>query len=514
METKDVMNKIIDGTNVGAMKKELNELKCVLNSIDSTNFKFEQEVNSLSKELEQVEKAINEGKAITLANAEANYNSKKILLEQNKEIVIFQLRAAEEKFNNYSHELLMDGINDVDKMYQVIDEAKEKLVKEEKNLEEVIAKEEKLLTKNDEEYRTELSNFEQEFKNGSVFLDRTPKFFNAEDIKAINSLLNKFIKFKNKIEKAKSVALENAESNFRNINRDMRSSSIQLTRNIDLYKSAIVNTLVRLDEYNSLKSIKDNQEELYKSIITELEKVDSTYNSEVEMFEQGFVKNKIAITVFDFFLPKDIKSLNAFLEKMVEIDKVINDYNGKIENNNQERESIINQIKELEEKVQEITVAREKCIENVSEVAGKTIKSTTRVVSEVTDNVGKGLRGASVIGKFAFGSAKKQAAKAIKNLVEDTLTEKDSQKTSENPIIGGLVDGLKESELTKEDVLKAGKSLLEDAKKELLGEFSEKKPEELRDEVQDGVKKFFKQFKGYANPSADNTENDDTENEE
>lgn len=89
--------------------------------------------------------------------------------------------------------------------------------------------------------------------------------------------------------------------------------------------------------------------------------------------------------------------------------------------------------------------------------------------------------------------------------------EEGMMSINENPIIGGLFTGLKESELTKEDILKAGKGLLEDAKKELLGEFSDMEPEQIRGEVQDGVKKFFKQFKGYANPIANDNESDTEE---
>lgn len=55
--------------------------------------------------------------------------------------------------------------------------------------------------------------------------------------------------------------------------------------------------------------------------------------------------------------------------------------------------------------------------------------------------------------------------------------EEGMKSINENPIIGGLFAGMTESELTREDILKAGKGLLEDAKKELLGEFSDMEPE-------------------------------------
>lgn len=99
--------------------------------------------------------------------------------------------------------------------------------------------------------------------------------------------------------------------------------------------------------------------------------------------------------------------LKAFIEKEYEITK----YDKKIFDNKEEHKLIVEQISTLEAKVDEIVASREKCIENVSEVADEAIKVTAKTVGEVANNVEKGLRDASVIGKFAYGQSKNMLLK-------------------------------------------------------------------------------------------------------
>ncbi len=531
METKNVMNKIIDGTNVGSMKTELNEKKVLLNSIDSATCQYEQKIAISNEELKKVKKTILEEKSATLARAKAKYETDKKELTDAKEEALVKLNGAVSTIDSFTKQL--NNSNEIIKM------AKEGLSKNEKEL----ATSEEIMGEIVTTYRAELGDFEFGFENGVLAINGRSEFFSIEDIKEINRLTNKIIKSKTKIEEAKATAMRNAKNAFDVAEAKHKDHKEDILFAIDRAKSTIEEEEKNIDmtskHIEDATAIKAAHEETYNAIIIKLERLEKAYNDEIALFEKLFKTCKINLVDVQFLSSEDITLLNTLLSKYIEVRTDIKSYTAKIEENNSERGSIVNQIEQLEVRVDEVTKAREKCIETVGNVADEAIKVTTKTISEVAGNVGKGLRGASVVGKFAFDQAKKyagkKASKVINDLAQDGFFENETEKNAaspdinidlkgtiqegmknitENPIIGGLVDGLKESELTKEDVLKAGKSLLEDAKKELLGEFSDKKPEELRDEVQDGVKKFFKQFKGYANPSVDNTENNDTDNEE
>ena len=524
METKKIMDKIVNGTNLSAIKTELNELKVLSNSIEAANCQYEQKIATLKEELVEKKKKVNGAINSATANAEKKYNSEKKQLMDAKEETLANINT------------IINNINELEaKLTAATNYIKDVKLKNEDN-EREITESNKIMSELISEYQQELQEFEKEFGNGSVFLNGEPQFFNREDIIRINGLFNKIIKSNKKIAEAKNIAMENAKKAFELAESKHKKHVKALEMDISTSKVSIANReneIVNMkSEVEESQAIKAAYQETYDAIVVKLKRLEKAYNKEVNKIAAGVQQYKINIKNTDFFSMDDINALNELLKVFIETEYEITKCDKKIFDNKKELEGIAGKVSELEAKIDEIVAAREKCIENVSEAADEAIKVTAKTVGEVANNVEKGLRGASVIGKFAYGQAKKhvvkKATKVMTDLSQDgffddepikTSEEKnqnidlkgtieESMKTiSENPIISSLFEGIKESEVTSEDIIKASKNMLEEAKQELLKGFDDKDVAE----VKDNVKQFFKQFKGYANPNTNDNESDTEE---
>lgn len=228
MDTKKIMDKISDQVNVNAMKKELNDLKVLFNSLETKLCQFKQSLKLEKDLLIQTQNVLDEQISKTKEKADIAYRSEYSQLEDRQSQILNDLNIAINNCNKAEKRLfgndkeikrLQDNQNDMQTLYNqtIID------------LEDLNRKS-----------RQEMSRINSDIINGCI----NAKFYNlfdSNDIDTLNELLSSIKEIKEQIKQLE----QSIEDSM--IERDKTAQKIVALNNTistilterELYKSAI-----------------------------------------------------------------------------------------------------------------------------------------------------------------------------------------------------------------------------------------------------------------------------------
>lgn len=426
METKEIINKISDQKNVAEMRTELNELKVLFNSIESTIHSYFGAQDVARNKATQLSAKATELYSSSLALAQEKFKAEEAELVKERETALEELNTA------------IGACKKLTEERQVIEFKIESTKQENSGYAEAYDETNKEINSANEVYSNEIQEFEVGYAGGQITGLRDAKFIASESIIELNKLFNKIIKSKKKIEEAREIILTAAESKLEDELNTLSLLAEKYSTSITGNKNLITQYLNQVDTLSEsimqAESVRDAYKETYDAIVVKLDALRKEYAKEVNAFTSQYEDGSISLENTYFISMENVTELNETLEAKSKEEFAVTDYQEKIDAKLNEGDRIAKQINDLDLKVNTALIEREVCKQVVGAAADKAIGKTTEVVGTVAKGIGKGAKVASNIAKVGLNIAKKEVDSFMKDLsaVASETIEEETETTVEN----------------------------------------------------------------------------------
>lgn len=426
METKEIINKISDQKNVAEMRTELNELKVLFNSIESTIHSYFGAQDVARKKATELSAKAAELYSISLDLAQEKFKAEEAELLKGRETALEELNTA------------IGACKKLIEERQIIKVKIKSTKQENSGCAEAYDETNKEINSANEVYSNEIQEFEMGYAGGQITGLRNAKFISSESIIELNKLFNKIIKSKKKIEEAREIILSDAElkleEELNNLSSTAETYSTLIAKNENIITECLSQIDALSENIQQAESVRNAYKETYDAIVVKLDALRKEYTKEVIAFTSQYEKGSISLENTYFISKENVTELNETLGAKAKEEFAVTEYQEKIDAKLNEGDKVAKQINDLDLKVNTALIEREVCKQVVGAATDKAIEKTTEVAGTVVKGIGKGAKVASNIAKVGLNIAKKEVDSFMKDLsaVASETIEEETETTVEN----------------------------------------------------------------------------------